>query len=202
MPFMAIALLYGNTGHKTVYDLESLFNVLLVISTHLLVFGDPDKNHGLQWDNRATRVSEWFEVESFRTLADLKAGQFMSIKSLLFCDITPPFKILVPHLTALSRILFPLRLADIRTLERWQSTATCQEFIEVLDAALLDPAIVTDARHRQYMVAPAPRSDSNNRRKRSAPKVSDINERPMTRSRSSVQSSSACSGQSGGSIRC
>jgi serine/threonine protein kinase len=199
MPFMAVALLYGKTEHKPAYDLESLFNVLLVISTHLLVFGDRDKNHGLEW-HRETRVSQWFQIESFRTLADLKAGQFMSIESLIFCDITRPFQILLPHFSALFRVLFPPLPEDLRTVSRWQSPATCQDFIQALDGALLDPVIVNDARIRHS----SPEScfyAASNRKKRPAAAI-DASERPMTRSRSSIQSS-ACSAQSslGGSIR-
>jgi hypothetical protein len=190
MPFMAIALLYGCTGHNPAYDLKSLFNVLLAISTHLMVFGDHDKNHGLVLD-RATRVAEWFKVNSFHTLADLKAGQFILIESLIFNDITKPFKILQPHLTTLFQILFPPHSPDIRTLERWQSPATCQEFIKALDGALLDQAIVGDARQRHSSTASAFHADPINRKKRAATTSISTNEqRPMTCSRSSgVQSS-------------
>jgi Fungal protein kinase len=200
MPFMAIALLYGDTIHKPVYDLESLFNVLLVICTHLSVFGDPHKNHGLEW-KQPTRVAQWFEIQSFRTLADLKAGQFTSIESLIFSDISQPFKVLLPYLSALFLVLFPPRTPEIRTLKRWHSTATCQEFIEVLDRALLDQAIVDGARYRHHSASTS-RADPNNR-KRYATAATDIDERPMTRSRSSCSSvqTSACSAQSGRSLR-
>jgi hypothetical protein len=193
MPFMAIALLYGNTDHKPVYDLESLFNVLLVICTHLLVFGDPHKNHGLDW-TRHTRVAQWFQIQSFRTLANLKAGQFTSIDSMIFGDITKPFQPLVPYISALFEVLFPPHISSIRRVEHWQSTATCQEFMDVLDGALLDEAILDDARYR-HTSAPTSYADPQ-KWKRAATTDTDTSGRPMTRSRSSALTS-ASSGRSG-----
>jgi len=194
MPFMAIALLQGKTGHTVSYDLESLFNVLLAISILLRTFGDSDQNHGLVYAKESS-LSAWFTYDQFGLLGFLKAGQFTSIQSSIFKDITEPFKNLIPHFSALLKLLFPFAPHGFHqegSDASWTSSATCEDFTKVLDEALLDPAIVADARFRhsstdKFFDAKPPQPVKG--KKRAAP-TNIASNRPITRSRSSLSSPS------------
>jgi hypothetical protein len=182
MPFMAIGLLVGATQHIVSYDLESLFYVLLAISILLRTFGDSDRNYGLVY-NKASSLSSWFTLDQFEVLGFVKVGQRLSIQETVFKDITEPFRILIPHLSALHDALFP----DVSQI----SSASCEDFTKILDHALLDPAIVTDARLRHsstekcFHAKPQPLKG-----KKRASSTNIASNRPVTRSRSSLSSPS------------
>lgn len=182
MPFMAIGLLRGHTHHIVSYDLESLFYVILAISILLRTFGDSDQNHGLV-HNKASSLSSWFTLDQFEVLGFVKVGQRMSIQESVFKDITEPFRNLIPHLSALHKALFP----DASEI----SSATCEDFTKILDQALLDSAIVADARLRHsstekcFHAKPQPPKG-----KKRAASTNISSNRPVTRSRSSLSSTS------------
>ncbi|RDB15778.1 hypothetical protein Hypma_003707 [Hypsizygus marmoreus] len=146
-PFTAIEVLYGNDRKHTVaHDLESLFNVLLIISVHLPTFGDSRHAHGLVFHpNDRSPIADWFKPRPCPVLADIKGGQFYMFEDRVFPHVLEQFQLLKKPLKQLYDVLFGYKLAGDGN---WTSTVTCQQFIEILNKAILDPEIIADAKRR------------------------------------------------------
>ena len=151
-PFISIELLIYAVEHRVAHDLESLFYVLLFISTHLQGPSGHYANPPLYGNTKACQHSSvlrhWFSMNDLSTLGYLKFSHMIGhFESHFLHHILPYFYPLQLHLTVFWTALLPQRLtAPIGDRSAAMSTATCQDIIQVIKVALLDQALIHEAR--------------------------------------------------------
>ena len=151
-PFISIELLIYALEHRVAHDLESLFYVLLFISTHLQGPSGHCANRPLYGNTKACQHSSvlrhWFSMNDLSTLGHLKFSHMIGhFESHVLHHISPYFYPLQSHLTAFWTALLPQRsTTPIGNRSAVMSTATCQDIIQVIKAALLDQALIHEAR--------------------------------------------------------
>ena len=98
-PFMAKGLLDETEPlHLYRHDLESLFYIMLILATHYEIQPPTKREHGGLRSRRGFKelpYQEWFNTESYETLASLKRTFFASLRHL---NLSPAFEDFRPWL--------------------------------------------------------------------------------------------------------
>lgn len=144
-------LLYG-IPHRVAHDLESVLYALLFICTHLKGprndVRDPPLYGGGDTCNHPSQLKKWITTRDPRTLGHLKYSHMIGhFETDVLPHISPYFKPLQPHISALWNILFPHRLTRPSIgKEATHSTATCADVINVFKSVFQDESLIEEAK--------------------------------------------------------
>jgi len=143
-------LKYG-IPHRVAHDLESVIYVLLFICTHLQgphnAVRDPPLYGGENSSEHPSAIKNWLLTKDPSIVGQLKFSSMMGyFEEDILPHISPYFKPLKPHISALWGVLFPHRLTQpIVGKEAMHSTATCADVINVFKSAFEDKSLIEEA---------------------------------------------------------
>ena len=135
--FMAIGVLLDDKNHSFMHDLESFFWVLFWICVH---YEGPGKSIG------ATEFKCW-NYESDQKLAELKLGLVSGERhfiSRITKAFTPHYRPLVPHVSRLRRVVFPMN-------NPWENEdrELYVQVKETLQNAQMDPEVLEKSQQKE-----------------------------------------------------
>jgi hypothetical protein len=154
LPFIAIELLISGVPHRVAHDLESIIYVLLFIASHLDAphnsvrnpplynVGERKGQHG--GNRHPSSMREWFGPNhgSSESLGGLKLGHMIVLfETHILSGISPYFKPISPYIAKLWHEILP-----DRSKPGISSNVTCMDIIKVFKTALLDPALIDEAK--------------------------------------------------------
>jgi hypothetical protein len=157
-PFIAIELLIHGTSHRVVHDLESVLYVLLFSCSHFQGpyndVRDPPLYGGINSIDHPFHIKEWLSATNLSALGHIKFSHMMGhFESHILPYISPYFSPLKKHLIGFRNALLPRVFTLDHTVqplhtaqEAVHSLAICRNVINVLKNALLDKALIDEAK--------------------------------------------------------
>lgn len=155
-PFIAIELLIHGSTHRVSHDLESVLYVLLFICTHLegprRKVANPPLYGGDKKSHHRSSMRLWVETSNFTALGHTKFSHMISHFDDILSSISPYFYPLKEHIKDFWKTLIPQRENMASDGKRVvHSTATPQDIINVLKAALEDEKLISAHRSPEAM---------------------------------------------------